>query len=280
MIQEKKIRFLLICLGLFIGLIVSTDVHAINKFLGMDEVSGSTGTSGSTNVTLSAPTGAQLDKTYHFCSFEGNVGNTQHDITFRATALTSTTNLVIYAGQSGGGNNALDYNCYVIYFTSDSDLTVNRYNNTTNATTKNITITAVSATSRTFIIPHGETNAVDTDIGREEFWRYRLTSTTNVEVTLRNAADESNAVYFEVVDWGNDEIRVQHLDGTAIGNGDASQTATITTAVDTARTWLIATWRMSSNTNPEQTGRGSFRAVLTDSSTVTLSRGVTGTAYR
>jgi len=151
---------------------------------------------------------------------------------------------------------------------------VNRYQSNTAATPRDVTITAVSATAQAFVIPHGERHATDTSTGQEELFEYRLTSTTNVQIVVDSADDAAaNTIYFEVVDWNNADINVQHINNNAMTSTETTDTATIT-AVTLAKTWLIVTGRTEAGAFSEQTGRMNFRADLQNTTTVRVQSGV------
>ena len=238
----KKIILFLFLIYAFIGI---ANAEAANVLLKMLTVSGTTGTNLTNSFNISAPTGAQLDKTFHFCSFNYDVTSGLHDQMFKATELTSTGSLAIYGGQTGGGNQSLNFDCTVLYFTSASDMTVQRSNIATNATTNTYTFNpALSAANRSFVIPHGERDPSDTTIGSEEVWEYRIVGTgaagLEIVVDAANNTTGGNRAFFEVVDWGNSDITVQHVNDNTMTNAETTDTIDIT-AVDLSRTWVIAT---------------------------------------
>ena len=201
-----------------------------NKVSSIEVVSGTTDTDASTAVTFS--NGTSLSKMFHFCSFSYNVADDEHWQTFRSTALTATDTLTIYSDETSG-NNAITYRCYIVIFTDDSPIVVNRYVSDTDVETRSVTITEVSTTSAAFVIPHGQDHDnADTSIGSEESYEYRLTSTTNVDIVVDFANDYGdNAVRFEVVDWNNSDIWVQHLNNNAMTTAETTDTASIPTAI-------------------------------------------------
>jgi len=238
-------------------------------------VTGTTGTGASTTANFSG--GTALNKMFHFCSFSYNANDNLHDQTYRSTALTAVNTLTIYAGQTSG-NRPLTYHCSIIIFPTDADLVVNRYSRTgiNGLTTISTTITAVSSRAQAFVIPHGETNPSDTDVGREELYDYQLTSTTNVNIMLDNAEDEAGATFrFEVVDWNNSGIRVQHLNGNTMTTTETTDTATIPTPITSGKAWLIVTGRTSGGLAAQSTGSMNIRADFSDNSTVRVRRGIT-----
>ena len=166
--------------GLTGGVYVAQAAQGDNTISSIVRLTGTTGTAASSTVTFSG--GTQRDKMFHFCSFNYNVADTLHDQVFKATQITPTGALNFYAGQTAGSNLSLNYDCQIVIFTATSSLVVNRYEGAATAaapTANNFTITAVSATSSAFVIPHGERDPSDTTIGGEETWEYRLTSASN-----------------------------------------------------------------------------------------------------
>jgi len=252
------------------------EARAANVLSSIQTVTGATGGGATTAVAFAG--GTALNKMFHFCSFSGNVNDSLHDQTYKSTALTGIGTLTITAGQTGGGNRSLTYRCYIVIFTAGSDLVVNRYNTNSQVTPRNVAIAAVSATNRAFVIPHGENEPTDTTIGAEELWRYRLTTTTNVEITTDAANNSAGGfLQFEVVDWNNSDIRVQHLDGT-VGVAVASGTIPLTSTVVLNKTWLVTTFfPVAAIVGDEQTNVMSARADLQDVNTVRLQRILGGT---
>ena len=246
-----------------------------NTLSSIQHVTGTVGTTGTqVNATISG--GTALNKMFHFCSFQGNTADAQHDQMYRNSILSSTTNLQLNVGRTP--NQALTYDCYIVIFTSGSDLVVNRYTTDTTVTPRSVAITAVSATAQAFVIPHGQSIPNDQTIGQEEEFEYELTSTTNVDITVssvNNAAADTMA--FEVVDWNNTDIRVQHLNNNTIASGGTSGTVATTNSVDTTKTWIIGTARESGGNFSQQTGAESYEYDLQDANTVRIRRGISGT---
>ena len=136
--------------------------------------------------------GTSLSKEFHFCSFRGNVADSLHDKWYRSTSLTGINQFSIFTGDIASPL-VLSFVAFVVIFTDESDLVVNRYTTATNTgLLTNVSITAVSAIAQTFVISHGESNPTDTTVGLEEVWRVRLTTTTNVEYAIDNQSDEFN----------------------------------------------------------------------------------------
>lgn len=251
-------------------------VSAANVLSSIETITGTTGTGATATPTFTG--GTALNKMFHFCSFSYDNLDQQHDQVFRGTALTATNTVTIYAGQ-GSGNESLTYRCYIVIFDSGSDLVVNRYTQSLFVTLPfDDTITAVSATAQAFVIPHGEENPTDTSIGQEELWTYRLENTTTVRIDADEPADETNVQYYEVVDWNNSDITVQHLAVQTMTTLETTDTVAITT-VDTAKSWLITTGRTEAGAFDQQVGRMNIRTDFSDTSTVRVRRGVSGVAW-
>lgn len=250
--------------------------QAANTLVSVETVTGTTGTGATATDTFS--NGTALNKMFHFCSFSYDVADSRHFQSFRATELTATDTLTIYAG-GASGNDSLTYRCYIVIFSAGSDLVVNRYTQTTQGTPPfDDTITDVGDTSHAFIIPHGEDDPSDTTVGQEELWTFRLENTTTVRIDIDDPADEVNLMYYEVVDWNNSDINVQHLAVQTMTTGETTDTVVITT-VDTAKSWLITTGRTEAGGFSEQTGRMNIRTDFENSSIVRVRRGVSGIAF-
>ena len=246
-----------------------------NVLSSIQVITGTTGTGASSDHSFSG--GTQLDKMFFFVSYDFNVGDNLHDQTFRRAELTSTSNLRLTAGQTGGGNQDINFHAIIVIFTAGSDMAVNRYTSDTTVLTRNVTITAVSATAQAFVIPHGERDPSDTSWGREELFVYGLTSTTNVQIQVDriNNTSGGNTIGFEVVDWNNSDINVQHINFNVMTSTQTSQTIAIT-EVDLTRTWLIGTARTDSGANSEFTDEMVARLDLESSVFVRNRRGSGG----
>ena len=248
-----------------------------NTLSSVTHVTGTTSTSGTTtNVTISG--GTALNKMFHFCSFRGNYTDATHNQTYKGTYLTSTTNLAIVAGTTPTFSE--NYDCYILNYTTDSDLVVNRYaaDSTLNPGPRNVTITAVSSLSQAFVIPEGEVApSSDTTIGMEEEFEYRLTTTTNVAIYYTQYDNaEANSIRFEVVDWNNSDIRVQHMDGNTMSTSETTDTVTLTNTVNMNDTFIIVTSREEGAAYSQAQGVEDRRADLQDANTVRFRRGYLG----
>ena len=221
--------------------------------------------------------GTSLSKEFHFCSFRGNVADTLHDKWYRSTSLTGINQLSIFTGDTASPL-ALSFVAFIVIFTVESDLVVNQYTTATNVSElTNVTITTVSALAQAFVIPHGQNDPIDTTVGQEELWRVRLTSTTNVEYALDDISDEVDTCRFEVVDWNNADIRVQHLIAT-MTSGETTDTVVIPSAVVLSKSWIIGSFRTAgSGAFSEQTNNMAMRMDLQDTTTMRLRRTAGGT---
>ena len=256
---------------LFLSLALCCGASAANTLSSIQTLTGTTDTDQETDVTITG--GTALDKMFHFCSFESTSTSSAHDQLSKATELTSISNLRIHNGQASG-NVAMDFVCYVVIFTAASDLVTQR--DTTNMSAGECVGNVISAVTiaETFVIPHGATNASDTSFGQEEHHRVILTTTTNVDVCIDDAADETQTFRFEVVDWNDANIVVQHVSAT-LGSGESSDTITIT-AVDLSRTWLIATMRTSAGSFTDQSNHLSGRVDFSSTTVVRYRKSGTG----
>lgn len=244
-----------------------------NTLSAITRITGTTGTGASTAPTFTG--GTQLNKMFHFCSFRYTSGASLHDQTYKDTELTATNTLTIRAGQASG-NVSATYLAYIVSFTSDSDLVVQRQTITDTAETVNLTWSpTLSALSRSFLIPHGETNVSDTTIGSEENYRYEMTSTTAGTLQVDDGNEGLQGYKFEVVDWGNDDIRVQHVSGN-MTTAESTDTATLSPAVVLAKTFVIGTHRTEGGAFSEPPSTMCVRADLQNTTTFRVRRNATG----
>lgn len=104
-------------------------------------------------------------------------------------------------------------------------------------------ITAVSSTAQAFWIPHGVLAASDNDHAPRSV-QLSFASTSSVRAQHGAGEDYGSdvTVFFEVVDWGSADIRVQHKTATITASTSADSTS-LSPAVDLSRTFLVSSYR-------------------------------------
>ncbi len=175
--------------------------------------------------------------------------------------LTSSTNIQF---NRTGTTTTITIKWYVAEFLSG--VSVQRGTTAVTTVPMNIPITAVNL-GRTFVLASWQKPGAT--YGNDDFLRARLTSTTNLELTH----DTVGASLDGTADW-----QVVSMTGASVQSGDvtfptadASKTVTVTT-VDTAKTFLLATW----NSDANGIGANFIRGRITSPTQLTFDRGATG----
>jgi hypothetical protein len=175
--------------------------------------------------------------------------------------LTSTTNI---AFNRAGTATTVVVRWYVAEFTSG--VSVQRGSQTMTADAVNVTLTSTDLSRTYAVITYQHTGAT---YGADDFYRARLTSSTNLELS-KQAGGNAGAV----VDWQVVELTaggtVQRGDLSFLSS-DASKTAAIS-AVDSTKAFLLAYWNGGAGIAPNF-----IRGRITSATQLTFDRANTGT---
>lgn len=146
----------------------------------------------------------------------------------------------------------------------------------TDATPTDVALAPLGATDRAFTL-FTKPAPVGPDFDADEPMAASITSTTNLQ--FRSSRGSGANIYWQVVEFLNDaDIDVQR-GSTSITGAATSATATLSAAVDMARTFVLASGRVpvaAGGTSYADLGRRMFTTTLASGSTITFQRGVGG----
>ena len=217
--------------------------------------------------TSVAQTIASIDTTKAFLVFNFSTDDNSSGQGQVTGQITNGTTLTFTRFIAGGP--AITIEWYVAEFSSG--VTVQRGSQLMDLVTKDVTITSVDLT-KSFAIT--SLRADGTGWNKDDFVRAELTTATNLQLTQIAAGLATGIIEWQVIEY---EDCVVQSGLVSFANADASLTATLSPSVDTAKSWLVFSYR--SNAAPtSEIGRSMFRGVLTNSTTLTFDRDVTGTA--
>jgi hypothetical protein len=221
---------------------------------------------GTQTITISA-----IDTTKSFLIFQvRSTGDRPVNSTVRGRIASSTT-IQFDRSTNEGAPLAVNIQWYVATF--GSGVSVQRGEAVMNQFTVNVPITAVGSMNRAFVIWSMTPNATENEVGSDDIIAGDLTSTTNLQFRTNDMSGHN--VSWQVVEFTNSaDINVQRGTVTTLTGATLSTTATLGTAVDVSRTFILAGGR-TDGSGPD-VGARMFRAQLTNSTTLTFDRGAAG----
>ena len=155
-----------------------------------------------------------------------------------------------------------------------SGVSVQRGETTQSATTVNVTISAVTAVAQSFVTWSKTPVSTDNQWGSDDFIVAELTSTTNLQIRS-SALNASHTIAWQVVAYSaSADINVQKGSISTMTGTTTSVTATLSPAVNTGHTFVLVGARNGGA--GDEIGPKLVRARLTNSTTVTIDRSVTG----
>lgn len=214
---------------------------------------------GSTSVTATI-TQVDTGKAFLMYGYRGS-GNDPADIVVSG-ALTNSTTLT-FARYDNSGPVVIEWS--VVEFLSG--VSVQRGVASVTTADVNVPITAVD-TTRTFPMVGPRTSGAA--FGGDDFFQAAITSSTNLRISTISGG--TNTVPWQVVTYDEASVQTGTLSFTTT---DATRTATIA-PVDTAKSWLTYSLT-SSDLTGDQIGQALVRGRVTDPTTLTFDRSVTGT---
>lgn len=207
----------------------------VNTLRQVDHFTGTTGTTSNSAQTYTLPTTLlNVDRAFVIIHFRhAQIAN--HDSTWHAWAITSTTELTIW---NGSGTVSINFEAYIIEFDAASDIRVQIgtlgdtnaatpaiLNNSTTPATNTLSPAVNLSETMSYLTGHQQTG-IDTTIGQEEYTRTRLLTTTTWEhavIVNPNSAQPVNRLC--VADWNDANVSVQR------GQNSIGATATSDTLV-------------------------------------------------
>jgi hypothetical protein len=152
-------------------------------------------------------------------------------------------------------------------------ITVQRGEVSQATTTIDIPISSVGSTSQAFVTWSKTPTASDGSFGNNDPVVSELTSPTNLQFRV-NSATATHIIAWQVIAFDNPaDVNVQSGTTSLLGTA-TSTTATLSPAVDVTKTFVLASYR-TAGSGPD-IGAMMLRAELTNSTTITLQRWISG----
>ena len=217
-----------------------------------------TGGLSSTSATITA-----VDTTKSFLVFNVRENiNTPVDgaVTGRLASPTS----VVFERNGTAGTVTIEWS--VVSFTSG--VTVQRGTTALGAATTNVPIAAVDLTKS---FPTSSMRVSGLEFSHDDLVRARLTSSTNLELTLETYQGNNNVVDWQVIQYGDATVQSGLV---SFGSGDLSRSATVS-AVDTAQSWLVSSYSGAYSVL-SNIGERLVSSEVTNATTLTFDRSVSG----
>ena len=185
--------------------------------------------------------------------------------------IASSTTIEFARNTDEGSPAEINIQWYVVEY--PCGVNVQRGETTLSSTVQDVPITPVGSLSRAFTTWSKTSFASDTTTDDNDEIVAELTSTSNLQLRTNVAA--SDVVWWQVIEFTSAaDINVQR--GTTAMLGAAmSATITIPTPVDTSKTFILVSFQTSGQ--GVDIGARMLRAELTNSSTITVDRAVSGT---
>ncbi len=178
--------------------------------------------------------------------------------------LTDATTITIFRNASAGG--AITFQWYASEFSSG--VVVQRGTQVMDATTENVTISSVTL-NKSFVLSSADQGGGA--YSADDFTKSRLTTSTNLELTMDVAGNASTLLKWQVIEFTGASVQTGEV---AFTTADSSKTATIT-SIDTGKSLLIHTQKSADGTFAN-IGQKMIRGVITNSTTLTFDRDNTG----
>jgi hypothetical protein len=166
----------------------------------------------------------------------------------------------------------IDIQWYVVTF--GAGVRVQRGEVAQASTTVNVAISAVASLSQAFVLWSKTPVAADNEWGSDDQVLGELTSTTNLQFRA-DAANAGHIIAWQVVEFTTAaDINVQTGSIATMTGTTTSVTGTLSPAVDPGKTFVLVGWRTSGG--GADIGARMLRARITDSTTVTVDRDISG----
>ena len=149
-------------------------------------------------------------------------------------------------------------------------VSVQRGTATLSGTVQNVSITPVNALAAAFVTASKTAASTGNAWGSNDTFALELTNVSNLQIRT-DATASNHKVAWQVIEFTDPtKVRVQH-GSTSLAASSSSTTATLPTAVDPTKTFVLTAARSSPSGN--DAGSSLIRAQLTNSTTVTFDRG-------
>jgi hypothetical protein len=224
----------------------------------------SSAANGTTTVTIS-----NVDTTRSFLVFNvrSNSGRPPGSTVRGRLASSTTIEFVRVTDETS----TINIQWYVATFSAG--VSVQRGEVTLSTTTVNVTLgSAVSAVNKAFVLWSKTPGAADQEQGTDDFVVGELTTTSNLQFRA-DGSSASQTIAWQVVEFTDTALGTVQKGTTSLTGATLSTTATLT-SVDTAKTFLLTGYRASGGGST--IGARMVRAELTNATTVTIDRSITG----
>ena len=224
--------------------------------------------SGTVTVSISS-----IDTTRSFLIFQTRSSGDRPASSMLRGHIASATSLEFIRATSELTPATINIQWYVLSFSSG--VSVQRGDFTQNATTINVAISPVSAVSHAFVLWSKSSEPTETSWDSDDPTVGELTSTSNLQFRV-GTSSLLQQLSWQVVEFTNSsDINVQK-GSVSLGSSASSVTATLSPAVDVDRTFVLVGYRVASGSSGSDIGARMLRAVLTNSTTITIDRAITG----
>ena len=214
-----------------------------------------------------------VDTTKAFLVFGVSEGNINPQFGQISGQITNSTTLT-FTRATAASSPAVTVHWYVAEFSSG--VTVQRGAAILGTSTSvNVTLTTVD-TAKAFPLISLRTTGATFD--GNDFVKARITSSTNLELTMLVAGDSAGVtVEWQVIEYTDANVQTNSLSGdVTFAAGDSSELVTVT-SVDPTKSWLIYNYSSAAGTSTN-IGQKLVRGVITNGTTLTFDRNSTGQA--
>jgi hypothetical protein len=161
---------------------------------------------------------------------------------------------------------------YVVQY--DCGVSVQRGQVTQSTTTINVPITAVASVNQAFVTWSKTPAASDATWNSDDPLVGELTSASNLQFRI-NGANASHVIWWQVIEFTDSSKIAVQKGSTSLLGSNLSTSVTLGTPVDVTRTFVLAGFRTSGS--GADVGSRMLRAQLTNSTTITIDRSISGT---
>lgn len=237
-----------------------------------DRASVQTGTAtSSANGTLTVPISA-VDPARSFLIFNTRHNSNRPVGSMVRGRIATSTSLEFVRVTNEATPVAISIQWYVVQY--ECGVNVQRGQVTQSATTVNVPITAVAAVSQAFVTWSKTPASNDLNLNADDPLVGELTTTSNLQFRV-NTANTSHVIWWQVVEFTKAaNINVQKGSASLLGTS-LSTTVTLGTPVDVSKTFVLVGYR--SGGAGADVGSRMLRAQLTNSTTITIDRSISGT---
>ncbi len=216
---------------------------------------------------------SSIDPTKSFLIFETRSDSNRPVGSTVRGRLASATTLEFERVTNGAAPEPAPINIQWYVVTFGAGVKVQRGEAVQSSPTINVAITAVASLSQAFVLWSKTPFSSDSEWGSDDHSLAELTSTTNLQLRA-DAANANMIVSWQVVEFTDAaDINVQKGSITSMTGTTTSVTAALS-PVDVSKTFVLVGWRTSGGGTT--IGTRMLRARLTNSTTVTIDRSVSG----